>query len=180
MPAGALNASVWDKLSTLTMADGEPLQAPMRTLQIVGGRKEKIRAGDVICCPTGGPESAHQIINDSDNPGGTNWGSGLFMALKGFPKPDVIFFMTDGNKSDAEGWVDAVTKQNLTGGKRTVIHTTAMMEPDAAEELDQLAKRNGGNFTIVTATGFTLTSEEFFKAARKETLKSGPRKSVAG
>lgn len=107
-----------------------------------------------------------QIINDADNPGGTNWGSGLFMALKAFPKPDVVFFMTDGNKSDAEGWVDAVSKLNLSGGKRSVIHTTAMMEPDAAEELDQLAKRNGGNFTIVTAKGFTLTSEEFFKGRR--------------
>lgn len=107
-----------------------------------------------------------QIINDADNPGGTNWGSGLFMALKAYPKPDVVFFMTDGNKSDAEGWVDAVSKINLSGGKRSVIHTTAMMEPDAAEELDQLAKRNGGNFTIVTAKGFTLTSEEFFKGQR--------------
>lgn len=104
-----------------------------------------------------------EIIKESDNPGGTNWGSGLFMALKGYPKPDVVFFMTDGNKADAEGWVDAVTKLNLSGGKRTVIHTTAMMEPDAAQELDQLAKRNGGSFTIVTATGFTLTSDEFFK-----------------
>jgi uncharacterized cupin superfamily protein len=25
-----------------------------------------IRAGDVICCPTGGSETAHQIVNDSD------------------------------------------------------------------------------------------------------------------
>jgi len=25
----------------------------------------KIRAGDFICCPTGGPDTAHQIINDS-------------------------------------------------------------------------------------------------------------------
>ena len=25
----------------------------------------KLRAGDVICCPTGGPETAHQIVNDS-------------------------------------------------------------------------------------------------------------------
>lgn len=31
-----------------------------------GNETRKIRAGDVICCPTGGPESAHQIINDSD------------------------------------------------------------------------------------------------------------------
>src|SRR5437763_2619750 len=26
----------------------------------------KIGAGDVICCPAGGPERAHQIVNDSD------------------------------------------------------------------------------------------------------------------
>ncbi len=30
-----------------------------------GGETRKIRAGDVICCPTGGPETAHQIVNDS-------------------------------------------------------------------------------------------------------------------
>jgi uncharacterized cupin superfamily protein len=31
-----------------------------------GEETRQIRAGDVICCPTGGPETAHQIINDSD------------------------------------------------------------------------------------------------------------------
>jgi uncharacterized cupin superfamily protein len=31
-----------------------------------GSDTRPIRAGDVICCPTGGPETAHQIINDSD------------------------------------------------------------------------------------------------------------------
>ncbi len=31
-----------------------------------GQETRRIRAGDVICCPVGGPESAHQIINDSD------------------------------------------------------------------------------------------------------------------
>jgi uncharacterized cupin superfamily protein len=31
-----------------------------------GNESRRIRAGDVICCPTGGAESAHQIINDSD------------------------------------------------------------------------------------------------------------------
>jgi uncharacterized cupin superfamily protein len=30
-----------------------------------GAETRRIRAGDVICCPTGGPETAHQIINDS-------------------------------------------------------------------------------------------------------------------
>jgi uncharacterized cupin superfamily protein len=31
-----------------------------------GNETRKVRAGDFICCPTGGPESAHQIVNDSD------------------------------------------------------------------------------------------------------------------
>ena len=31
-----------------------------------GAETRKVRAGDVICCPTGGPETAHQIVNDSD------------------------------------------------------------------------------------------------------------------
>jgi uncharacterized cupin superfamily protein len=31
-----------------------------------GNETRAIGAGDVICCPTGGPDTAHQIINDSD------------------------------------------------------------------------------------------------------------------
>ena len=30
-----------------------------------GSESRKVRAGDFICCPVGGPETAHQIINDS-------------------------------------------------------------------------------------------------------------------
>lgn len=37
-----------------------------RGLLRYGDETRPIRAGDVICCPTGGPETAHQIINDSD------------------------------------------------------------------------------------------------------------------
>ncbi|MDZ7591302.1 MAG: ATP-dependent RNA helicase DbpA [Rubrivivax sp.] len=40
--------SEWHALSELTPAGGTPLQPPMVTLQILGGRKEKIRAGDVL------------------------------------------------------------------------------------------------------------------------------------
>ena len=31
-----------------------------------GNETRKIRAGDFICCPVGGPDTAHQIVNDSD------------------------------------------------------------------------------------------------------------------
>ncbi|MGA1287502.1 MAG: ATP-dependent RNA helicase DbpA [Rubrivivax sp.] len=40
--------SEWHALDTLTPAPGGPLRPPMATLQILGGRKEKIRAGDVL------------------------------------------------------------------------------------------------------------------------------------
>jgi ATP-dependent RNA helicase DbpA len=46
--------SEWHKLAELTPASQEPLLPPMVTLQIVGGRKEKIRAGDVLGALTGG------------------------------------------------------------------------------------------------------------------------------
>ncbi len=38
----------WQPLATLTRASTEPLLPPMRTIQILGGRKEKIRPGDVL------------------------------------------------------------------------------------------------------------------------------------
>ena len=41
-------SSTWYGLDTLTPASDHPLLAPMVTLQILGGRKEKIRAGDVL------------------------------------------------------------------------------------------------------------------------------------
>jgi len=45
--------SVWMPLASLTPAAGGVLRPPMATLQIVGGRKEKIRAGDVLGALTG-------------------------------------------------------------------------------------------------------------------------------
>jgi len=41
--------SAWHALSELTPSpDPEPLRPPMVTLQILGGRKDKIRPGDVL------------------------------------------------------------------------------------------------------------------------------------
>jgi ATP-independent RNA helicase DbpA len=45
--------SEWHTLAELTPTGSGPLKPPMATLQIVGGRKEKIRAGDVLGALTG-------------------------------------------------------------------------------------------------------------------------------
>jgi len=57
--------STWYGLDTLTPASDQPLVAPMVTLQILGGRKEKIRAGDVLGALTnteGGPAYTREQI----------------------------------------------------------------------------------------------------------------------
>lgn len=108
-------------------------------------------------------QDSREIIERSDNPGGTNWGSGLLMALNASPKPDVIFFMTDGNRSDEMGWIDIVTAENKRRAPMTVIHTSAMQQPDAARELDDLARRNNGKFTVVMGEGKVIKGEDFFK-----------------
>ena len=40
--------SDWQPLASLTPTSAEPLRPPMQTIQILGGRKEKIRPGDVL------------------------------------------------------------------------------------------------------------------------------------
>ena len=58
-------SSTWYGLDTLTPASNQPLLAPMMTLQILGGRKEKIRAGDVLGALTnaeGGPAYTREQI----------------------------------------------------------------------------------------------------------------------
>jgi ATP-independent RNA helicase DbpA len=52
------SSSVWHPLDELTPTGSGPLFPPMATLQILGGRKEKIRPGDVLGALTsedGGP-----------------------------------------------------------------------------------------------------------------------------
>lgn len=43
----------WGKLADLDPAAGEALQAPMQTLRILGGRKDKLRPGDLLGALTG-------------------------------------------------------------------------------------------------------------------------------
>jgi ATP-independent RNA helicase DbpA len=47
------NVPEWHEMGTLLNEDESPLIPPMVTLQILGGRKEKIRPGDVLGALTG-------------------------------------------------------------------------------------------------------------------------------
>jgi Na+-transporting methylmalonyl-CoA/oxaloacetate decarboxylase gamma subunit len=104
------------------------------------------------------------IIQRSDNNRiYTNWGAGLLMALNANPKPDVIFFMTDGERKDEQGWIDIVTNENKRKLPMSVIHTSVMAQVDAAFEIDALAKRNNGSFTVVRDDDVVMKGEDYFK-----------------
>jgi len=57
--------------------------------------------------------------------------------------------------------MDMISEAN-SKGKKTVIHTTAMMEPKAAQDMSTLAAQNGGKFTIVERDGSITKGEDFF------------------
>ena len=85
------------------------------------------------------------------------------MALNANPKPDVIFFLTDGERQDENGWIDIVTAENKRKLPMTVIHTSVMAQVDAAREMDNLARRNNGTFSVVAGEGQVIKGPDFFK-----------------
>lgn len=69
----------------------------------LGAERFPIRAGDVIACPPGGPETAHQIINTSD-------AELRYLAVSTQQQPDICeypdsnkYAVMDNFKVDAEG-----------------------------------------------------------------------------
>ena len=84
---------------------------------------------------------------------GTDWRHPLRMALQMKPKPDVVYFLTDGAVGNGQQAVDQVLKIN-NRGKKAKINTIAMMLPKrGADLLGELAKKTGGEFTVVMADG---------------------------
>mgnify|MGYP002079778411 CR=1 FL=1 len=109
-------------------------------------------------------KKSREIVKETKMTLGTLWGPPVLMALSIRPKPDIVFFMTDGTTGNPKQQIEMINDLNKRGGKRATIHTTALMEPDAAQDLSDLAKANGGDFTIVQADGKTIKGEEFFKS----------------
>jgi uncharacterized cupin superfamily protein len=55
----------------------------------IGSERHPVRTGDIIACPPGGPETAHQIENTSDRPL-------RYLAISTMVEPDVIDYPDSG------------------------------------------------------------------------------------
>ena len=109
------------------------------------------------------PSALSQSIRSVENVSrsfGTTWRMPLRMALTMDPKPEVIYFMTDGVVNRAAEDVREITRLNRRGAGKAKIFTTAMMQPKAAEQLHELADKNGGTFSIVRGDGSVVTGKD--------------------
>jgi hypothetical protein len=85
---------------------------------------------------------------------GTDWDDPLEIALDANPKPDVIYFMTDGiagNRSMATA--QAIAKRATSGPSKVVINCISMMEPKALEPMKVMAQKTGGQMTVINKDG---------------------------
>ncbi len=92
-------------------------------------------------------------VEEVDRSYGTDWRHPLRMALSLNPKPDVVYFLTDGAVSNGQQAVDETLKLNRRGGRPAKINTIVMMQPRAEDLLGELADKTGGEFTVVKADG---------------------------
>ena len=95
---------------------------------------------------------SQKIVKNTPLVWGTRWKYALEMALDMQPPPEVIYFMTDGSSGS-----DALKTSKALGSsaknKGITINCIAMMEPRAVEAMKELAKRSGGQFTLVEQNG---------------------------
>ena len=95
-------------------------------------------------------------IDEATSGGGTNWRLPLKMAIK--LKPDMIYFMTDGEIDSDNGKVpvieDVVDYNRKTSNSR--INTICLMELKAYEKLQDLASRTRGTVFLVKEDGTVL------------------------
>jgi hypothetical protein len=101
-------------------------------------------------------KKSEKNIDDVERSLGTDWRWPLKLALKLKPKPDVVYFLTDGAVTGGDKMVEEILQFNRRGaGAAAVINTISMMQPKAAADLLEMAKKTRGTFTIVNPDGST-------------------------
>lgn len=94
-----------------------------------------------------------QQVDDIQRSYGTDWRHPLQMALEMKPKPNVVYFLTDGAVGNGQEAVDQTLKLNRRSSPKAKINTIVMMQPRAEDLLGELADKTGGEFTVVKEGG---------------------------
>lgn len=83
---------------------------------------------------------------------GTTWLTPLEMALDMKPKPELVVFLTDG--LSGKDSTDIARRMGDRAKQRGIkVNTIALMEPRARADMSELAKRSGGEFSLIGPDG---------------------------
>jgi len=93
-----------------------------------------------------------EAINETPLVYGTAWEKPIKMAMNMDPLPDMIIFLTDGSAGSRS---PAIAREmgDLAKEKGVRVNTVALMEPKARKPMADLARRSGGEFTLVDDQG---------------------------
>jgi len=69
------------------------------------------------------------------------------------PRPDAIYFMTDGIFSNPESVAADIARLNRSTGRLVPIHCITFIDRDAEEIMKLIARQSGGSYTHVSGTG---------------------------
>ncbi|MDP0490186.1 MAG: hypothetical protein Q7Q71_03960 [Verrucomicrobiota bacterium JB023] len=95
---------------------------------------------------------SQKVVKNTPLVWGTRWKYALEMAIDMEPAPQVVYFMTDGS-TGGEAMKIARTVGAKASSRGIKINCVAMMEPKAHEAMKELAKRTGGQFSVVNKDG---------------------------
>lgn len=85
--------------------------------------------------------------------GGTNPIPGFEIVFAMKPRPDAIYFMTDGQFTAPERVAARIARMNERGLQRTPIHCITFIDDSGAEIMKGIARRSGGTYTHVRSAG---------------------------
>jgi len=103
---------------------------------------------------------------------GTDWRHPLQMALEMNPKPDVVYFLTDGVVGNGQQAVDQTLRLNKRKSPKAKFNTIIMMQPKAEDLMGELAESTGGEFTVVKADGTVVRGKKTRGTERKKKKKN--------
>lgn len=69
------------------------------------------------------------------------------------PRPDAIYFMTDGAFVNPEAIAAEIARLNRSTGRVVPIHCITFIEREAEETMKEIARQSGGSYTHVTGAG---------------------------
>jgi hypothetical protein len=92
-------------------------------------------------------------IRAIDASGGTNPLPAFETVFALDPRPDAIYFMTDGEFADENAVIGRVSIMNGAGRKRTPIHCIAFVSRVSEDVMKRIARVSGGTYTYVPGPG---------------------------